>query len=263
MRYNLFALLFLIIALGLNVAPVKNSPIIESTRATVFYLIYPFQWTTSVVLHEVKASGLFLVKAYSSQSKIDELDRKLKEANAQLMLQKVLASENQSLRNSLRFASSFHYNLIASNVISRDSSNWNSILVIDAGEDKGVRSGLTVVSDRGLVGKVIETTKNASKVLLITSPQSSFGVVLPKSNVFGIAYGGNGTTLKLQYVLESASIEVSDPVYISSSSNMYIPGVFVGKVSKVKRSIDDVFQKVEVAPAADFGKLGIVFVCRP
>jgi rod shape-determining protein MreC len=215
------------------------------------------------VLHEIKASGLFLIKAYSSESKLAELDRKLKEANAKLSLQKVLESENQRLRSSLRFSGSIKYNLIASNVISRDSSNWNSVITIDSGEDKGVYSGLTVISDRGLVGKVIETTKNAAKVLLITSPQSNFGVVLPKDNIFGIAYGGNGTTLKLQYISESASIEVSDPVYISSSSNMYVQGVFVGKVSKVNKSIDDIFQKVEVSPATNFSGLGIVFVCKP
>ncbi len=263
MRYNLLAVLLLGLAVALNLGPIMSSPPVATIRSAVFFAVYPFEWTVSTIFKEAKTSALFLVKSYGADQKIEELQRKLKEANAEIALLKNLEAENLSLRSALRFAGGFNYHLVPANIIGRDGKHWNSEILTDAGADKGAQTGMTVISDRGLVGKVTEVSKNASKVMLITSPQSSVGIMLPKGSIFGIANGGGGSKLNLQYISESASIEVRDPVVISRTSNLYVPGVYVGKVSKVEKKIDGIFQKVEVEPATDFSKLGIVFLCKP
>ena len=263
MRYNLLAVILLFISLALNFKPVEQSFVAVQLKSVAASLAYPVNGAISLVSKEIKQSGLFLINAYGSQQKIKDYERRLKELQSQAILLKRFETENESLRSALQFKSSSRYSLVGANIIGRDNKTWNSMIIVDAGTEKGIRAGLTVISTQGLVGRVVESFENYSKIMLITSSQSSIGIMLPKENIFGIAYGGFGNRLVLQYIPESASIEVSDSVVVSSSSSLYLPGISVGKVSKIDKNVDNIFQKVEIDTSTNFSKIGIIFICKP
>lgn len=262
MRYNLLAVILLALSLALNFKPVEDSFIVASVKSAAFYILYPFDKILSVAFDEVNSASLFIVRAYGSQNKLREYERRIKLLQAEALLLNNLIDENENLRSALNFKSSSKYGVVAAKIISRDEKIWNNTILVDAGLDKGIRPGLTVISNKGLVGRVVEVSQNASKIMLITSPQSSSGIILTRGNIFGIAYGGFGRNLHLSYIPESASVEASDNVVVSSASSLYIPGIYIGKVSKVDKSIDNIFQRVEVLPETDFSKLDVVFICK-
>ena len=65
---------------------------------------------------------------------------------------------------------------LASAVIGRDPSPFLHYIIIDHGSDDGIRYGMPVVTQQGLVGRVDAVTASASRVQLITDPGSIINV---------------------------------------------------------------------------------------
>lgn len=262
MGYRVLAVILLILSLALNIKPLDSSPIIGSAKTSAFYALYPFQFTTDLIIKVFHETSLFFVRVYKLEKNLEETNLELEKTRIKLYRIESLEYENQRLEAALGFANYSDFTLTPCNVVGRDEKNWNSTILIDAGESDGVHPGLTVISGKGLVGKVVESEKFVSKVMLITAPQSSISVVISKNSVFGIAKGGYGRNLKLEYIPENASIEPFSQVAVSGGSRTFIPGILVGRVSKVERSYDNIFQKIEVSPETDFSALEVVFVCK-
>ena len=71
-------------------------------------------------------------------------------------------------------------------VIGRSPSAWNRVFLIDKGTQQGLRINQPVLSDKSLIGKIIEAGPTVSKVLLITDPNSKIGVVIQRTRQQGI-----------------------------------------------------------------------------
>jgi len=61
------------------------------------------------------------------------------------------------------------YEKVTANVISRSPDSWQDILVIDKGSKDGLEANMAVLSQKGLVGRVIEVSLTSAKVELLTS----------------------------------------------------------------------------------------------
>lgn len=265
MQYRLLALILLVLSFSLNLKPVADSYLTKSIRGFSSVVAFPFYKGFGLFSGGTNNALLFFRRAYNSQKKIQDLSFELKKSKAEITLLNSLRRENDELRSALRFEKSgaYHSTLLPSNVIGREGRYWSSFILLDVGSNNGVRVGFSVIGKKGLVGKVVEVSNNSSKVMLITSQQSSVSVVVSRSGVYGIARGGYGNRLKLLYVPETASIEVDSIVNVSSSSTSYVPGVPVAKIVKVNKNFDNVFQDILIAPYEDLSKLGVVFVCKP
>ncbi len=65
---------------------------------------------------------------------------------------------------------------IAGSIIGRDPSPFLHYVIIDHGSDYGLRHGMPVVTQQGLVGRIDAVTAGAARVQLITSPDSTVNV---------------------------------------------------------------------------------------
>src|SRR6202007_190744 len=110
--------------------------------------------------------------------KLDELEkenRELKEENAELRtsnsLLKNLESEVNRLNKALGYRERSPFKLLPAHVISRESAAWWNSCTIDRGSADGVGIDMAVVTEAGLVGKIVNVSKNAA-ILLLVSDQS-------------------------------------------------------------------------------------------
>ncbi|MBI5700673.1 rod shape-determining protein MreC [Candidatus Saganbacteria bacterium] len=265
MRYSFVAFLILALSFALNFKQVAEFPSVVMLRQGAHYSLYPFEIGFSIVIRAGKGATLFFANSFRAQSRIKELELVLKTTKAELSSSASLKEENQRLKEALKFSETgfFGRKLIPANVLARENKNFSQIMIIDAGSLKQITPGMTVVSSYGLVGRVAEVSKFTSKIILVTSPQSSISAYLPHVNAFGVIKGNGGNRLELEYIGENISVETTTPVIVSSVSDSFVQGVLIGKVLKVERNIDDIFQKIHVEPATDFSKLGVVFICKP
>jgi cell shape-determining protein MreC len=93
-------------------------------------------------------------------------NRELKERLLQLsisnqQLQEVMI-ENIRLRRLLKFRSEHEYNYKAANVVGSSQEETVRSLILDVGSEDSIRKNLPVITDRGLVGKVLKTDKHYS-----------------------------------------------------------------------------------------------------
>jgi len=187
----------------------------------------------------------------------------------QLMIENVrlkeVEAQNEDLRRKLAFSETHpQYILKAAEVKGRvigyEPANFMSVLVIDVGKRHGIRKGMPVVSDRGLVGRILSVGTNWSKVLLIIDPSSSVAALVQSSRAPGVVSGHLGQELTMGYIPQEETVNVGDVVLTSGMGGDHPKGLVVGQVVEVHRRDIDTFQEAVVRPAVNFDKLENVLV---
>lgn len=149
---------------------------------------------------------------------------------------------------------------LAANVIGFDPSPFLDYIILDRGSDDGVRRGMTVVTDQGLVGRVVEVTSAACRVLLITDPNAPVAARLQRSRDTGVVVGGVAGGLEMQYLAQKADVLTGDLVITSGLGGTYPAGILIGAVTVVKRQDYEVQQSAELVSLVDFRSLEIVLI---
>jgi rod shape-determining protein MreC len=129
-----------------------------------------------------------------------------------------------------------------------------------------VQVGMPVISGKGPVGRIQQVWGEYADVMLISDPQSSIEVLIPRSGGRGILAGlgrSDSYACKIEW-LERASrpeakVVVGDVIVTSGLGATFPPGMEIGKVRRVLRD-DGMFQHVEVEPSVNPGQVRAVEV---
>ncbi len=198
-----------------------------------------------------------------------ERNRELESLVDQLMIENVrlkeVEAQNEDLRRKLRFAEvNPQYILKAAQVrgkvIGSEPNNFMAVLILDVGRRDGIRKGMPVVTERGLVGHIRSVGPNWAKVLLIVDPSSSVAALIQSSRASGVVSGHLGRELTMDYIPQGESVSVGDVVLTSGMGGHYPPSLVIGQVVEVQRHDVDTFQRAVVHPSVDFGKLETVLI---
>jgi len=116
---------------------------------------------------------------------VDE-NRALRQENAELrqwMEEALALREIVSVYEKLQtYETPPDYLPIDGHVIGDSNDAFVKSMVVNAGREKSVRIGLAVVNEAGLIGRVIEAGRTASRVLLLTDVQSRIPVYIETHN---------------------------------------------------------------------------------
>ena len=190
----------------------------------------------------------------------------LEEENRQLRREKALLSEQLNryregyleairLQKLLALKSGFPYRTVAARVIDSNRTSLFKTLLINKGTADGLRVGLAVLSDQGAVGRIIETSWHASRVLLMIDENSNIDALIQRSRAQGILQGAGALGGNLKYISRTEEVLPGDVVLSSGLAGVFPKGMLLGVVTGVSRKEGGLFQKIDVAPAVDFGKL--------
>jgi len=149
---------------------------------------------------------------------------------------------------------------IAASVIARDISPFMHFVIIDRGSDNGLRKGMPVITQQGLVGNITAVTAGAARVQLINDPGSSINVILQQSEVEGVVKGQITGEIKLDMVSKSATIQPGELVLTSGLGGKYPENIVIGQVVTIRSDAYSLFQSASVQPAVDFSQLDIVLI---
>lgn len=166
---------------------------------------------------------------------------------------------------------------IAASVIGKDPSPFLQYVIINRGSNDGLRRGMPVVTQQGLVGRIHAVTAGAARVRLITDPAISINASIkettPNSDEIGSTsvrlqpskadaelIGSITGEISLDRIPLDASIRPGDLVLTSGLGGNYVPNLFIGQITSVRRREYDLFQTASVQPAVDFDSLTIVMV---
>jgi rod shape-determining protein MreC len=173
---------------------------------------------------------------------------------ANIQYREALAT-NMRLQKLLELKESLPPPTLTAEIIGKDPSLWFRTFTINRGSSDGVQKGMPVVTVEGVVGQVLTSSPNYSKVLLAIDPNSAIDVITQKTRVQGIAKGLGRDAFALHYVLKSAVVEDGDFILTSGLGGVFPKGLMVGTVSEVRKSRRGMFQDIEIRPAVDFTQL--------
>ncbi len=144
---------------------------------------------------------------------------------------------------------------VVGHAVGSGASNLFPDLVLDVGASDGIRRNMPVVTERGLVGRVLEVYPNACRVLLIVDVRSSVNAMIQRNRVTGLVEGRPGGKLVMTHIPHDSTVAEGDVVITSGLGGMFPKALIIGQVSKVIRDEVGLYQEAEVQPTVDFGGL--------
>ena len=173
-----------------------------------------------------------------------------------------LEAENRHLTELLELRDVLGADAIAANVIGSDATGISHTLILGQGSASGLRPGMAVLSNEGVVGRIIETSPHASRVLLIDDHNSALDGFDQRSRARGIVAGMVDDGIIMKYVDRSQDIKAHDTIVTSGLDGIFPRGLLVGTVNGVHREGPGLFLAVQLAPAVSFRELEQVLVVR-
>ena len=239
-----------------------SSPFLSRAVSTV---LRPFQSVTAWVGDKVHHLSTEFWEVYY----VYDQNRMLKNEVEALRVQNLEANEafaeNARLKALLGYKQEkTQFDLVAARVIGRDYATWSGVIVIDRGTASGVRENMPVVTEKGLVGVVIEAAPYSSKVRLILDPRAAVGTLVQRqaSRVAGIVEGDPANPLmpRMKNIPKSADVVEDDVVVTSGYGGVYPKGILVGTVKALKNDEGGLLKYAVLEPAVDFQRLEDVAV---
>jgi rod shape-determining protein MreC len=185
-----------------------------------------------------------------------ELDR-LKMENSRY---RELQTSQKRLQELLRFKQTTNRPALAAQVIGLDPTGWFKSVIINKGEDAGVKLDLPVVNGSGVVGRVVSVSPNYAKVLLVIDQNSAIDCLIQRSRDRGMVKGLSAEICKLDYLARSGDVIEGDMVVTSGLGGIFPKGLPLGRVLKVNEVSGELFKDIQIKPAVDFSKLEEVLV---
>jgi rod shape-determining protein MreC len=190
-----------------------------------------------------------------------ELEAQVAQLQAQIIELESRLAETNVLSALVDFARAHPENRYqAAAVIGRDPSPFLQYVIINRGSDDGLRRGMPVVTQQGLIGRIAAVTASAARVQLITDPASSVNVRLDPSGAQAVLMGQLTGEIVLDMIPQEAEVHAGDLVLTSGLGGGYPPDLLVGQVVNVLKREQDVFQRAVVQPVVDFSDIDIVLV---
>ena len=234
--------------------------VVDRSQRLIMTAVVPLQEGVNTLL-----SPLRRVKEYTLVvGRLTRENRPLKERSLQLKRQiarlRKHAVENRRLQRLAGFRQKFQQQTVAARVISRSPTGWQSLITIDVGESDGIRKDMPVVTDKGLVGRVIQVSTAAAFVQLLDDRRSGVSVEIARTGKTAIAEGSIDGTLRLRFVPADMDIREGDKLVASGVGGVYPRGLAVGTVAQVARTSYSLERKITVKPAETYTRLSEVIV---
>ncbi len=261
-RYSIltFIILLLIFALILTSLRVRQKRGVDFLDGLLMELCSPIQRASTLVIktvHGVFQHYLFLVGLQRENLKLKQKVAELEKENNRLR-EEVLASGR--LHSLLQFRDKNFPSSIPALVIGKDPSSWFKSITLNRGERDGVRKGMAVIAPQGIIGQILKTSPNYSRVLLITDYNSAIDAITQRTRAKAIVEGLGENQCQLKYLRRSEEVRVGDKVITSGLTGSFPKGLMIGEIIKVEKSGDGVFQYAELVPSVDLTKLEEVLI---
>lgn len=180
-----------------------------------------------------------------------------------------LESENTELKKALKLQETLtDYQTVAANVITRNPTSWNDTLVIDSGSKDGLKTGMIVMANGGVIGRVTQVNKESSKVALLSSSkgienkipirlgngeESSYGLLT--------GYDSQQNAYIITQLTTQDKFDKDTQVYTSGLGQGESPrDLLVGTVIGEKDDKQGLNRQIYVKPASNLYDIRFVFV---
>lgn len=258
-RANRAFLFTLLVFISIGLFLLSQSGVLSPIEGLVAAPLNALTGVFQRVAVSVSGGVLDLSEIQSLQVRNAELEEALARLQAEVVDLREVASDYQRLASLVNYAGTLaNQQVLAADVIGYEQTPLRTI-TINRGTRDGLRAGMPVITDQGLVGRIIEVQANGSRVLLVSDPTSSISARLQTTRAEGTVQGQVSGNLEMTYIPLGAQIQDGDLVLTSGLGGNLPPDLVVGQVTSSRAGLD-VYQVAQVRSLIDFDALEIVLV---
>jgi len=228
-------------------------------RKLVMEIAAPIEWGINSVLDGLSDTWKRYIFLFNLEEENRALKKKVDALTSEINTHREVYLESIRLKELLALKDGLEFPSVAARIIGRENSSVFKTLLINKGSSDGLAPGMPVIAVQGVVGRVIESSWNTSRVLLLVDYNSNIDAVVQGSRYRGILQGGGVMGCTLKYVEKSEELKTGDLIVTSGIGGIFPKGIPLGTVVNVEKSIG-LFQKVEVLPAVSLQKIEEVLV---
>ena len=186
----------------------------------------------------------------------------LTEENRRLALYE---TENEKLSALLKISQKYPaYESVGAAVIAKDPGVWYDVFTIDKGTKDSISANMVLIAPEGLVGKVLESGLTFSKAQSILDSRSSVPAMSLRTGDLGVVKGDytlmNSGLCKMEYIDGTAEIMVGDEIATSQLSDIYPPGLAIGRVLEIETDANGLTKYALIEPFVDLKHLDTILV---
>ena len=215
--------------------------------------------SSSIYSLNSEVTGYFNLKAIneSLQQSNARLENEVLNLKHQLAEYKTLSSDIASDIDSLQ-----RFKYILATVINNNTRHPQNYFSINRGSEDGVKSGMGVVNQDGIVGIVNVTGRHTARVISLLNETQHFSVKIQGTPFVGSLTwkGGDPKVAYMEQVPRHAKYHIGDTVVTSGYSLTFPEGIPVGTVMNRIRGADENFYIIKIKLNSDFQTLSTVRV---
>lgn len=267
-----FFIFCLIAAILLTLVPTLIAAFggVDLLRAALGTVAKPFTMCASGVANAFNGFVDVFTQYDELKAENEELRAELEEYKNKEYNEELLKAHNHWLKNYINLHDQNpNFIFTEANVISREAGNYSTVLTFNKGSIHGIKKKMPVLTDKGVLGYVVELGLDWCKVEPITETSSSIGVYTDRTGGQAIVEGNaelrRDGLCRMTYI-SNTDLQIGDRVYTSGGEgSIYPSGLLIGSVSNI--DIDEVTGAMvaTVTPAVDFTSLeelsGALILC--
>lgn len=194
---------------------------------------------------------------------LSSVNKSLMEKNAQLLSElEALRKPADSIYIPLDTAIFATMQFKGAKVINNSLRLSQNHLTINKGSNQGVRTGMGVINEQGVVGRVKSVSRNFSTIISLLHTELLVSSKIQSNDVFGSTKwdGLNPQQAKLMYVPRHVVVEIGDQVVTSGYNSIFPEGIPIGTVIEVKPGTDTNYLDITLKLDTDFSKISYVYL---
>lgn len=259
------ALIAAVAGLGLILLALIPSRLNDQLKRLIGFVYLPFAGAADGAEQLARRSRALTPRTLLLEE-IYQLRRENRRCRLQLFQIEQALRENARLRALIQWRTRQAWNLRFARVIVKDPANWWRSIHLDAGEEQGVSVDDPVLTDQGLVGKVVSVSKNRSRVAPLGAPDCQAAAVITHSKSRGtIAVSPRGGIIDrqivaLEHLPNDAPLESGLEVETSGAGGVFPEGIPIGRLIDGQSSEFDLYSRARVRLRVDLNRLKEVWV---
>lgn len=212
------------------------------------------------VVAGVQSALSWLPNPYALRTENHALRQLNKDLSIQAMQWRDAGLKVEKLRAMLEFKNQSPMKLVAAEVLGKTTIQMRNYATLNVGVKDGVKEGMPVITERGLVGRIIGANENYSVVQLLLNRDTRVAAKTLNGRNDGMITWDGVSSLNMRYVPAAQAQKKGDTVLTSNYSSLFPENIIIGTIAEIKEEQGTLFYSIKVEPSVNFGTLEEAFV---
>ena len=270
-RYRQTFLLTLVLILPIASMYWHGKTRVESTwlERALLAVTSPFTQLHHDTLEAARKLGRRYVFLTAVEVRAEQLERENKVLLGEALKSRAVSEELLRVKELCEFKAEHRdFQTVPARVIGRDVSQFFQVMRVKIDVDglAGIKEGLAVITDDGVVGRIDRLADAYADVMLVTDARSQVHATVPGKGVIGSVKGNgkrnefNAQFVHLDKLERGGALATGDAVLTTGHDRVFPAGLEIGHIADMAPTASGPYQEFVLAPAVSYATLEEVLI---